>query len=1093
MKHYLFKSAVASLVLISLSIKADQTVSYSYNDQGLIASIDGPRTDVEDITTFSYDEQGNRSQVINALGHINKITAYDLSGRPLILIDPNGAETELQYDARGRLVSQTTEGRTTNFSYDPVGNITQITQANGQVLTYHYDEAHRPIGYSDALGNKVSYILDNAGNKTEENITDPESLLTRTHQFIYDELSRLITDTGGELQSASFQYDTNSNLTAQTDPNGNKTNFAFDGLNRLINTTTADNGQTKYQYDARDNLTAVTDPNGHTTNYSYDGFDNLIKQTSPDTGVTSYSYDEANNRLSQTDARNVTVTYAYDALNRLISVSYPDTTLNIDYHYDENDDGQNGIGRLTSQTDASGLTKYRYDKRGNLLSLSSQRSDLSLTIGYTYNTTDQRIKMSYPDGRVFDYQYDVTGRIDQITTTDSQGTSQTVLTDIQYQPFGPISSQTFGNGLTLSQANDLDYRKTQIETPNILERSYAFDANSNITEITNIISSKEQTFAYDSLDRLIEASGLYGEIDYSYDATHNRTKKTQLLNGLSEEQYQYDQNNNKLTKLIANNTQTFSYDAVGNMTDNGNYQFSYGDDNRLHSINQNAQLIASYRYNAQGQRISKTVSGKTIHYLYDINGQLIAEINNQQQSQLPQLLQQAQTLEQSIASDESQLQQHQKTEQTQQQTIQNLQTQLDLQQTQITQLTETKQTQTAQLANTQQRLSFFKRYLQSRWATFLNRWIAIYEQREISQQLALDGTVQQLTEQEQANSTTTAELTDTQQQLAQTEQEIQSLQQQLQTQQQQLVVINQQISELQNNGGSIAVADKSYLFFNGQMLVMMENDALYYVHNDHLGTPQTITDEDQAIVWQAEYSPFGEMTLVIESVVNNVRFPGQYFDLESGFYYNYFRYYDPGLGRYITADPIGLGGGVNTYAYTEGNPINFTDSLGLKLGYIDPIFYNDILKIYSTEKGKELWDLILDDQLSINIFAGDVPGENCSVSIVKNNKVVGYNVYVYPRLENIQIRGRKDGGFQDFYASRIRKLAHELGHTRGALDDGPELSFRGFFFSYYATFVNLFPNRFNVIEEMQMNNINNWENPIMIPIEGIERIRYSGS
>lgn len=103
----------------------------------------------------------------------------------------------------------------------------------------------------------------------------------------------------------------------------------------------------------------------------------------------------------------------------------------------------------------------------------------------------------------------------------------------------------------------------------------------------------------------------------------------------------------------------------------------------------------------------------------------------------------------------------------------------------------------------------------------------------------------------------------------------------------------------------------------------------YYYHNDHLGTPQVMTDTSAAVVWQANYTPFGEADVVVETVTNNIRFPGQYYDEESGLHYNYFRDYDPELGRYIQSDPIGLAGGINTYGYVSGNPINLIDPSGL--------------------------------------------------------------------------------------------------------------------------------------------------------------------
>ena len=104
---------------------------------------------------------------------------------------------------------------------------------------------------------------------------------------------------------------------------------------------------------------------------------------------------------------------------------------------------------------------------------------------------------------------------------------------------------------------------------------------------------------------------------------------------------------------------------------------------------------------------------------------------------------------------------------------------------------------------------------------------------------------------------------------------------------------------------------------------------IHYVHADHLGSPQKMTDANQALVWDAVYTPFGQVHAITGTATTNQRFPGQYADAETGFNYNYFRDYDPTTGRYVQSDPIGLGGGLNTYAYVQGNPENFSDPLGL--------------------------------------------------------------------------------------------------------------------------------------------------------------------
>ena len=110
---------------------------------------------------------------------------------------------------------------------------------------------------------------------------------------------------------------------------------------------------------------------------------------------------------------------------------------------------------------------------------------------------------------------------------------------------------------------------------------------------------------------------------------------------------------------------------------------------------------------------------------------------------------------------------------------------------------------------------------------------------------------------------------------------------------------------------------------------------LFYLHADHLGTPRKITRPgDNQVLWDWECEAFGN-TLPNPNptgqgdFVFNLRFPGQYADTETGLHYNYFRDYDPSTGRYSQSDPIGLAGGINTYGYVKGNPINAFDPKGL--------------------------------------------------------------------------------------------------------------------------------------------------------------------
>jgi RHS repeat-associated protein len=125
-----------------------------------------------------------------------------------------------------------------------------------------------------------------------------------------------------------------------------------------------------------------------------------------------------------------------------------------------------------------------------------------------------------------------------------------------------------------------------------------------------------------------------------------------------------------------------------------------------------------------------------------------------------------------------------------------------------------------------------------------------------------------------------------------------------------------------------------WVYLNGELLAQFDKNPgwanpPYYFHNDHLGTPQRMTDATANLKWDVDYKPFGEVAFNVLQMAQPFRFPGQYKDQLFNIHYNYQRYYDPSLGRYITSDPIGLAGGLNTYGYVGGDPINLVDPAGL--------------------------------------------------------------------------------------------------------------------------------------------------------------------
>ncbi len=141
----------------------------------------------------------------------------------------------------------------------------------------------------------------------------------------------------------------------------------------------------------------------------------------------------------------------------------------------------------------------------------------------------------------------------------------------------------------------------------------------------------------------------------------------------------------------------------------------------------------------------------------------------------------------------------------------------------------------------------------------------------------------------------------------------------------------QLLGEAEHDGSGRKLRAQYYLWLDSLPLATIDadydaqgkvgNPTLLYLHGDHLDTPRLATDASGQIAWQWQSDAFGRGEALSQgSTQVNLRFPGQYYDAESGLHYNYFRDYDPETGRYVESDPIGLSGGVNTYGYVQGAP-----------------------------------------------------------------------------------------------------------------------------------------------------------------------------
>ncbi len=615
-----------------------RTWTYTYNANGQVLTVNGPRTDVSDVTTYTYyannatctgaSTTGCRGQVAtitNAAGHVTRITEYNGSGQPLTIVDPNGLATTLAYDARERLRTRTVGSETTTYDYDSAGQLTKVTLPDGSYLSYSYDAAHRLTGIQDNVGNRIAYTLDLAGNRTQEQVFDPVNTLAQTRSKVYSSLNRLFQELGATNQTTEYSYDNQGNVTSVRDPLNHTTSNQYDALNRLKQVTDPALGVTQYGYNGRDALISVTDPRSLVTGYTVDGLGNLTQQASPDAGNTTSTYDAAGNLLTQTDAKGQVTRYSYDTLNRVTLITFHDGSKQT-YAYDQ---GANALGRLSSisETNAANqqtsLMQYAYDQRGRVASETRTIAGVAYTTGYRYDGYGRLDQLTHPSGRTVTYSFDALGRISGVTTTPAGGSAQTIASSITYQPFGGSKTVLLGNGQTYARNYDQDGRITSY-TLGGAQYAIGYDAASRIEFITETANPPNTvTYGYDSLDRLTSAAPPSSAYGYTYDAVGNRLTRS---TGGNTDTYAYSPSSNRIASITPQSgpLRNFAFDANGSTTADGVNTYAY--DPRGRMVQATSSLgVTNYQVNALGQRVRKTNSlGDTVFH-YDIAGHLVAE------------------------------------------------------------------------------------------------------------------------------------------------------------------------------------------------------------------------------------------------------------------------------------------------------------------------------------------------------------------------------------------------------------------------------------------------------------------------------------
>lgn len=627
----------------SVTPNVSRTWTYTYNAFGRVLTEDGPRTDVTDVTTYSYYtcttgyQCGQLYTITNAKGHITTYNSYNAHGQPTQITDPNGLVTTLGYDSRQRLTDRCaggtlpscSGGELTHLDYWPTGLLKKVTNPDASYIQYTYDAAHRLYQVQDGDFNKIVYTLDNAGNRTGENTYDPSNALKRTHTRIFNTLNQLWKDVnaaGTANVTTVFGYDTNGNqITINAPLSRNSTNL-YDELNRLKQITDPNSGITQFGYDANDNLTSVTDPRTLVTSYTYTGFGDLKTQTSPDTGLTTNTYDSGGNLATSTDSRSAITTYTYDNLNRVLTAAFKigtTTDQTITYTYDT---GTNGKGHLTGASDANHTLSWSYDAKGRVTGKGQTVGAITKSVGYGYNAFGQLGSIVLPSGKTIQYGYNTNGQVTSVTLLGSP--NKTILSGITYDPFGPITGWTWGNGNASTRTFDTDGKLTNTGHSSTVvgNRTFGYDDAFRITSTTDTATSGPSwTLGYDLLDRLNSATKLGTTIGYTYDANGNRLTQT----GTSASTYTVSGTSNRLSSATGALVRSYTYNNAGSVLQSGATTHTYYNSGRMATAKLGSAAVTTYIYNALGQRVKKSGGvAVTTLYVYDENGHILGEYDS---------------------------------------------------------------------------------------------------------------------------------------------------------------------------------------------------------------------------------------------------------------------------------------------------------------------------------------------------------------------------------------------------------------------------------------------------------------------------------
>jgi len=941
----------------------------AYNNYGFVKSVTN-EAGIGKFFDYGYDAgtQERYSMVRYSSGKIVErwhdrfanIIRTDINGRTLKSVLVNG-KTKVSTDAGG---NKTTK------EYDDRDNLTKQTNPDGTTLIYEYEpRLNQVIREVNEKGIVTKYEYDSSGNMTRK-IEAFGTGIERITEYTYDTAGNpLSVKRVGDANTAeaitTALYDSSGSLTSETTPEGNTTQFTYDTMGNMLTRRDARNKVWTYGYDGAGRLTSQTDPLNNITSYEYDAVGNKTKETDPEGKIKTYEYDSDNRMVKTTDTLSNVIQFLYNPDGQMIKQIDPEgRQINFEYDID---------GRLVKTIDGNGneiTTEYNDATGGSCTSCSGAGG-----IG-------QPAKTVYPTYSK-EYKYDNRGR--KTEEKDVLSTTEAYATQFTYDTSGNLASETDKEAKVITNQYDELNRRVKVIDPLMGTTEYTYDNRGNLIALKDP-KGNTTTFEYDRNNRPTKETQPLGQATtYQYDAAGNLIRKVDAKNQKTE--YEYDDSGRlKKTKYFAVATDTtpvktvdFTYDKAGNLKtyDDGATSATYAYDNAYRKLSETVNygtfaLTYSYTYYKNGLKKSLTMpDGTTYDYTYDNNNQLsVISIPGQgflTYNQYSWTMPSAMTLPGGTKKENTYTPLMQLKSLTVKDPAQNSLMSYNYDYSPAGNVI-TKNTEQGNYTYQYDELYRLINATNASNEAYAYDAVGNRLTGNIGNQPSGDSYTynanNELIELQTPNSELATYSYDANGNvISKTDQtgtttytyDVDNRLVQLVTPNSQLVTYNYDPfgKRLWKEVNGV----KTYFFHSDEGLIGEYNATgleiktygyaphsiwttntlfqkigtnFYWYQNDHLGSPQKITDSSGAVVWSATYDAFGKAKIQVAAIENNLRFPGQYYDPETGLHYNYFRYYNPQTGRYITPDPIGLEGGINLFVYVWNNPLNQIDPLGLE-------------------------------------------------------------------------------------------------------------------------------------------------------------------